>query len=160
MGCLLRLHLGIGRTRSRHQTPQAQVVDDILDSLDVVLYGICPLSENVVLEVEQLESRKQVLEEGAHGEGQGEIAEGDGVGGEAAELLGEVGEGEEVLLNGDVEGVAVLEVDGHAKDGADLLEGEEVANVLRGVGGDGGEAAEPRGVEGGADGVLHGACPA
>lgn len=45
-------------------------------------------------------------------EGQVEVLEGDGVGGEAGELVGELGEGGEVLLQGDVEGVGVFEVDG------------------------------------------------
>lgn len=45
-------------------------------------------------------------------EGEVEVLEGDGVGGEAGELVGQLGEGGEVLLKGDVEGVGVLEVDG------------------------------------------------
>lgn len=45
-------------------------------------------------------------------EGQIEVLEGDGVGGEAGELVGELREGGEVLLQGDVEGVDVFEVDG------------------------------------------------
>ena len=45
-------------------------------------------------------------------EGQVEVLEGDGVGGEASELVGELGEGGEVLLQGDVEGVGVFDVDG------------------------------------------------
>lgn len=46
-------------------------------------------------------------------EGEVEVLEGDGVGGEAGELVGELGEGGEVLLEGDVEGVGVLEVNGN-----------------------------------------------
>lgn len=45
-------------------------------------------------------------------EGEVEVLEGDRVGGEAGELVGELGEGGEVLLEGDVEGVSVLEVNG------------------------------------------------
>lgn len=163
---LLRLHLGVCRARSGDQPAQAQVVDDVLDPLDVVLDGVGPLAENVILEVEQLESGKEVLEEGADGQRQGKVAESDGVCGEAAELLRQVRHGEQVLLDGEVEGVAVLDVGGHGKDGADLLESEELANLggdgggAAGRGGEGGEAAEPGGVEDGANGVLHGARPA
>ena len=74
--------------------------------------AVCALADDVVLEVEQLEAGEEVLDEGADGEGQLEVAEGDGVCGEAGEVLGEVDEGEEVLFYGDVEGVAVFEVGG------------------------------------------------
>lgn len=57
-----------------------------------------------------MESGKEVLDKGADGEGQLEVAEGDCVCGEAGEVLGEVDEGEEVFFYGEVEGVAVFEV--------------------------------------------------
>lgn len=105
-----RLHLSIASRRSLDQAPQAQIVNDVLDPLDLVLYAIGALADNVVFEVEQLKAGKEVLDKGADGEGQLEVAEGDCVCGEAGEILGEVDEGEEVFLYGEVEGVAVFEV--------------------------------------------------
>lgn len=142
---LLRLHLSIPLARSLDQAAQAQVVDDILDPLDVVLDGVGPLAKDVVLEVKELEPGEEVLDEGADSERQLKVAHGHGVGGEAGQLVSDVGEGEEVLLEGDVEGVAVLEVGGHLEYGPDLLEGEEAA---QGGGADRGEAAEPGGEDG------------
>lgn len=105
-----RLHLGIASRWSLDQAPKAQVVDDVLDPLDLVLDTVGALADNVVFEVEQLEASKEVLDEGADGEGQLEVAEGDCVCGEAGEVLGEVDEGEEVFFYGEVECVAVFEV--------------------------------------------------
>lgn len=109
---LSSLHLGIrtGGARSLDEAPQTQVVDDVLDPLDVVLYAVGALADDVVLEVEQLEAGEEVLCEGADDEGQLEVAEGDCVCGEAGEVRGEVCEGEEVFFYGEVEGVAGFEV--------------------------------------------------
>lgn len=108
---LSSLHLRIPhRPRPLNQAPKAQVIHNVLDPLDLVFDAVCALANDVVLEVEQLESREQVLDEGADGEGELEVAEGDAVCGEAGEVLGEVDEGEEVFFYGDVEGVAVFEV--------------------------------------------------
>lgn len=111
---LLCLHLRVG-PGSRHEPPQAQIIHDILDSLDVVLDRVAALPQNVVLEVEQLEAGKQVLDKGRNGQRQGKVAVRDGVGGEARQVLREVRQGEEVLLDGEVEGVAVLEVRGDCR---------------------------------------------
>jgi hypothetical protein len=162
---LLRLHLSVTTfRRPLDQSSQREIIHDILHPLDIVLDGISPLPQDIVLEIEQLEARKQVLDEGADDERQLEVAQRDGVGRQARELLRQVGEGEEVLLEREVEGVAVLEVGGHGEDGADLLEGEEAAE--RGLGAGGGvwsgffgQAAEPGGVDGCADGALDGAGP-
>lgn len=105
-----RLHLGIAGRRSLDQAPEAQIVHDVLDPLDLVLYAVGALANNVVFEVEQLKAGKEVLDKGADGEGQLEVAEGDCVCGEAGEVLGEVDEGEEVFFYGEVEGVAAFEV--------------------------------------------------
>lgn len=124
-GCspLLRcLHLSIAALRRPlDQPPKGKVVHYVLDPLDIVLDGVGPLPQDVVLEVEELEAGEQVLDEGADDERQLEVAERDGVGGEAGQLLGQLGEGEEVLLEGEVEGVAVLEVGRDAEDGAKLV---------------------------------------
>lgn len=116
-------HLRITLPSPLNQSSQTQIIDDILDPLDIILDGIGPLPQDVVLEVEQLEAGKQVLDEGADGQRQLKVAEGDGVGGQAGELRRHLGQREEVLLDGDVEGVAVLEVGGHGEERADLLEG-------------------------------------
>ena len=124
-----RLHLSICVSGTSNKPSQAQIVDDIFNALHIVLDSVSPLSQNVIFEIQQLKARKQVLEKRANGERQLKVAKRNGVGGQATELLGQVGEGEQVLFNGEVEGVAVLEVGGHGKDGADLLEGEEVADL-------------------------------
>lgn len=105
-----RLHLGIASRGSLDQTPEAQIVHNVLDPLDLVLYAVSALADDVILEVEQLEAGEEVLDEGADGEGKLEVAEGDGVCGEAGEVLGEVNKGEEIFFYGEVEGVAVFEV--------------------------------------------------
>lgn len=184
---VLGLHVGVGGGGPGDEAPEAEVVDDILDPLDVVLDGIGALAENVVFEVEQLEAGEDVLDKGADDHGQVKVAVGDGVCGEARQVLRQVGEGEEILLDGEVEGVAVLEVGrgwksfvlgrsatkgrgrarasgiGHreartGEDGADVVERQKAANVGHGRGG-GREAAEPGAVDGGAHGALHGARP-
>lgn len=105
-----RLHLGVASRGSLDQAPEAQIVHNILDPLNLVLYAVSALADDVVFEVEQLEAGEEVLDEGADGEGKLEVAEGDGVCGEAGEVLGEIDEGEEVFFYGEVEGVAVFEV--------------------------------------------------
>lgn len=77
----------------------------ILDTVDA-------LTQKVIFEVEDLEAGEDVLDKSGDADGEVRVAEGDGVGGETAEFLGQIDEGEEVLLDGEVEGVAVLEVDG------------------------------------------------
>lgn len=122
------LHLSVASLGSTLDQPaQGEVIDDVLDPLDVVLYGVGPLAQDVVLEVEQLEAGKEVPDEGADDGGELKVAEGDGVCGEAGEVRGQLGEGEEVLLEGEVEGVPVLEVGRDAEDDAELVEGEEAA---------------------------------
>jgi hypothetical protein len=46
-----------------HQVPQRQVIHDILDVLDPVLQPVAAAAQAVVLEVEDLEARMQVLDE-------------------------------------------------------------------------------------------------
>lgn len=120
---LLRLHFRIstGFCRSLDQPSERKVIHNVLDPLHVILDSVSPLPQDVVLEVQQLEPGEEVLDKGADDEGQVEIAEGDGVGGQAGEFLGELGEGEEILLEGEVEGVAVFDVSGDAEDGTDLV---------------------------------------
>ena len=85
---LCGLHLRVRLARSLDQSAQAQIVDDILDPLDVVLDSIGTLAQDIVLEIEYLEASEEVLDEGADHEGQVEVSEGDGVGGQAREVLG------------------------------------------------------------------------
>lgn len=109
--CLLgSSHLGVTLASSLDQAAQAQVIDDVLDPLDIILDGIRALAQDVVLEVQQLEPGEQILDEPADNEGQLKVAVGDGVGGQTGELVSQVRQGEEVLLDGEVEGIAVLQV--------------------------------------------------
>lgn len=103
-------HLGVTLASSLDQTTQAQVIDDVLNPLDVILDGIRALAQNVVLEVQQLEPGEQILDEPANNEGQLKVAVGDGVGGQTGELISQVRQGEEVLFDGEVEGITVLQV--------------------------------------------------
>lgn len=109
------LHLRIGAVavpRPFHQPSQAQIVDNVLHSLDVVLDRIRPLAKDVILQIEELEPGKKILDEGTDGEGKGEVAQRDRVCGQAREILGEVGERQEILLDGEVESVCGLEIGG------------------------------------------------
>jgi hypothetical protein len=47
----------------RHQVPQRQIVHHIFDVLDPVLQPIAAAAQAIVLEVEHLEARMQVLDE-------------------------------------------------------------------------------------------------
>lgn len=117
-GPLLLLHLGVDGAllaRPFDEPAQGEIVEDVLNALDVVLDGVGALAQNVVLEVEQLEARKEVLDKGADGQGQVKVAEGDGVGGQARQVLRQVDDGQEVLFYGDVEGITVLEVCGDCR---------------------------------------------
>lgn len=109
---LASLHFRVPLALPLDQTPQAQIIHHIFHTLDVVLDGIRPLAQNIILQVQQLEPAKQVLDECADGHRQLEVPEGHGVGGQARKLRGQVGERQEVLLDGDVEGVTVFEVGG------------------------------------------------
>lgn len=114
MSRLLLLHLCIASLRvPLHQPPQTQIIYHILHPLDIVLDRIRPLAKYIILQVQQLETREQILDEGGYGEGQVEVAEGDGVGGQTGELRGHVGEGEEVLLESQVKGVLVFDIHRH-----------------------------------------------
>lgn len=104
--------LSLFLARLGHHAPEAEVVDDILDTLDVVLDAVDALPQGVVLEVEDLEPGEDVADETCDADGQRRVAEGDGVGREAGEFLCQVDEGEEVLFDRDVEAVLVLEIDG------------------------------------------------
>lgn len=79
----------------------------------MILDGVDALPHDVVLEVEQLEAREQVLDEAADAHRQRHVAHRHRVHGEPAELLGNIGEREQILFDGDVEGVSVLEIDGN-----------------------------------------------
>lgn len=100
-----------------NQVSQRKIVDDILHLLDVIFDSVDLAAHNVVLEVEQLEARKQVLDEGADADGEADVAQGDGVHGQTAELVREVGQRQNVFLDGDVEGIAVLKVDRNCESG-------------------------------------------
>lgn len=110
---MLLLGRGGRRSLGANHSPQTQIVDDVFYALDVVLDAIDALAEQVVFEIEDLEASKDVLDEVGDEYRKVRVAEGDGVGGEAGELLGEVDEGEKILFYGKVEGVAGLEVDGN-----------------------------------------------
>jgi len=89
---------------------KAQIVDNILNPLDVILDGIGSLAEDVVLEVEKLEPSKEILDEPADNERKLKISVGNSVGSQTGQLVGEVRQRQEVLLDGEVESVTVLEV--------------------------------------------------
>ena len=161
-------------TRPLHEAPQTQIVDHVLNPLDIILDSIGTLAQNIVLEVEDLEPGEQVLDKRANNERHVKVTEGNGVGGQARQILRQVGEGEEIFLNGDVEGVIVLEVRGDCeiisnvhfdeegrfgtfKDRANVIKGEKAAE-LSGPG-VGGQATEPGAVEGRGDGALDGTSP-
>lgn len=82
----------------------------------MILDSITLPAQHVVLEVEELKAGEEVLDESADADGEVNIAHGDGVHGETAELVCQVRQGEDVLLNSDVKGIAVLEVDRHYVD--------------------------------------------
>lgn len=95
-----------------HQAPQGQIVNHILDLLDLIFNAITPPPQRVILEVQQLEAGKQVLDELADSKRACEVAQRDRVGRKTRELLDQADEGVQVLLNGDMEGVLDLEVYG------------------------------------------------
>lgn len=108
LACRPRVEVAI----ASDEPADGEVVDDILRLPHVVLDSVDPLPQRVVLEVQQLEASVHVPNKAGDAHGQLVVAQGDGVSGQTAELLGDVGQGEEVLLDGDVEGIFVLEVDG------------------------------------------------
>jgi hypothetical protein len=121
MACLRRL--------LRQQVPQREIVHYILHVLDPVLEPIAAAAQAVVLEVEDLESRKQVLDKLVDENGTLIVTERDGVAGKARlgllacrrlprfgftyQLFDQRDERLQVLLECEVELVALLEVDGN-----------------------------------------------
>ena len=93
-----------------NQSSQAQIINDLLNLLNLILNTIASPSQRVILQVQNLETSMQVINELADLERSCEVAESDGVGGEAAELFDKGDEGLEVLFDGDMEGIFELEV--------------------------------------------------
>lgn len=58
-----------------HQTAQTQIIDDIFNSLNIVLNRVGTFSQDVVFQIQQLEAGKDVLDEYANGQGQLEVAQ-------------------------------------------------------------------------------------
>ena len=79
----------------------------------MVLDPVDPSAQGVVLQVQQLEAREQILDEPADPEGEVDVAHRHRVHREAAKLLGDIGHSQQVLLDGDVEGISILDVDGN-----------------------------------------------
>jgi hypothetical protein len=71
------VHCSLGLLRQ--QISQREIVHDILDVLDPVLESITAAAQAVVLEVEDLESRKQVLDKLVDEDGTLVVTECDGV---------------------------------------------------------------------------------
>lgn len=46
-----------------HKVPQGQIIDDVLYILHLVLKAVAPPTETVVLEIENLEACKEILDE-------------------------------------------------------------------------------------------------
>jgi hypothetical protein len=120
MACLRRL--------LRQQVPQREIVHHILHILDPVLESITAAAQAVVLEVEDLESREQVLDKLIDENRTLIVTERDGVAGKARlgllacrlprfgftyQLFDQRDERLQVLLECEVELVALLEVDGN-----------------------------------------------
>jgi hypothetical protein len=66
-----------------HQVPQRQVIHDILDVLDPVLQPVAAAAQAVVLEVEDLEARVQILDKLVDEQRSLIVAQGDGITSEA-----------------------------------------------------------------------------
>lgn len=98
---------GVGRD----ELAQREVVDNVLYLLHVVLDGVDPLAKNVVLQVEQLEAGVEILDKLGDLHSQLIITESDRVGGETAQLIGELGGSQQILLDGYVKAVSVLHID-------------------------------------------------
>lgn len=103
-------HLCVTLTGLLNEPTQAQIVDNILNSLDVILDSIGSLAEDVILEVEKLEPGKKILDEPANNERKFKVSVGNSVGSQTGQLVGEVCQRQQVLLDGEVEGVTILEV--------------------------------------------------
>lgn len=125
-GCL-RKHLLVLRLLL-DQVPQREIIDDVLHILDAVLDGIAPLTQGIVLQIQDLEAGVEILDELVDEQRPLVVAHGDRVAGKAGLYIvsGVVGEGTwaayqfvderdervEVLFEREMELVALLEVDG------------------------------------------------
>lgn len=109
----------------RQQIPQREIVHDILHILDPVLEPVAPTAQTVVLEVEDLEARMQVLDELVDQQRALVVAECDSVASEAGlqmslvvvlnsgvmvtyQLFDERDEGLQILFDSEVELIAVF----------------------------------------------------
>jgi hypothetical protein len=111
----------------RQQTPQAEVVNHILNLLDLVLDAIAALPQRIVLQVKNLEPSMHVLDELGNLHRPPVVAESDRVPGQARQLVEQRDQRLQVLLDGEVESVAVLEVGGHAEHARDVVERQQLA---------------------------------
>lgn len=114
----------------------------------MVLYAVRLPAQQVILEVEQLESGVDVLDEVADLNSKLVVAQGDRVDSQAGQFIRQAGDGQQILLDGDVEFVTVLEVYGNwekvlvpscfrpgekvaptLEELSDLLEGQKPSNL-------------------------------
>lgn len=107
------LHLFITTAWASDEASETQVVNHVFYPFNVIFDSISAFAQNIVLEVEKLESGKEVFEEGADGHGKLKVAEGYCIGGEAAEFLSKVCERQEVLLNSEMESITILQISGN-----------------------------------------------
>ncbi len=63
----------------REQAPQTQIVHHILDLLDTILDAIAALAQNIILQVQNLETSMHVLDELCDPQRTTMVAEGDAV---------------------------------------------------------------------------------
>lgn len=80
-------------SRRRNQIPQREIIDHVLDLLDRVLHRVDPLAQNVILEVQQLEARVNILDEVADLDGKLVVSQCYRVDGQPGKLVRQTGDG-------------------------------------------------------------------
>lgn len=109
----------------------------------MVFDSVYPLAQNVVLEVEQLETGVDVLDKAADLNSELIVAQCDRVDGQPGQLVRQGRDRQQVLLDGDMEGIAVFQVHGHCGRQVSAREAgraewgfvhtlEELSNLLEG----------------------------
>jgi hypothetical protein len=78
-----------------------------------VLDSIAPLPQYIVLQIEQLEARKEILDEIVDLEGTVVVAQRDRVDGQTGEFFDHRNQGEQVFFDGKVKFVFIFKVDGN-----------------------------------------------
>ena len=84
------------------QSPNADVVDNTLDALEVVLDSVESLAKSVILQVQQPKPVVDVAQERGNPLRPLEVAQGDTVGGQSCELRKEVADSKEKVIDLDV----------------------------------------------------------